>query len=124
MKEGQFSLKRTPEFVLTLIPAIWQTLLLLVLPLIPFITRRYYLISYRPTILLILVHLVIAVFLWITAFQIRRNKTLWGLLLLIAGCLLAVADYYNLLLNLLLVIAGLMMLMRHPERSAGGTDKK
>ncbi|MFT8364212.1 MAG: DUF4064 domain-containing protein [Sporolactobacillus sp.] len=108
-------MKRKAEFTLTLIAAVWQTVLLGLLPLIPMLTAKYYAATVHPTAWLYLIHASIVIFLWIAAFAIKKDKKLWGILVLAVGVILTVYDYWSFLTNILLVIAGLMMLLRHPS---------
>lgn len=113
-------MNRKTEFILIVIPAVWQTLILALLAIVPVLTRHYYSFTYQPTLWLVMIHLFTALFLWIAAFEVKRDKRVWGLFVLAVGVLLSVYDYFNFVVNILLVIAGVMVLFHHakPQISA------
>ncbi|MFT8871086.1 MAG: hypothetical protein ABF868_02225 [Sporolactobacillus sp.] len=113
-------MKRTTEFILLLIVALWQTLISIAVIFSPLLFKHFFNVSVHPTLYLIAIHLIVAIFFWIAAFAVHNNRPYWGALVLVVGIVLCLADFYNIVVNLLAVIAGVMVLMRRSHGQANG----
>lgn len=110
-------MKRTPEFVLSLIGVIFFSLVCLarayaslyqsgtsVLPL-----TIAYVVGYNS------VYLAMCILIWVGTFKIKSNNKRWGIFILIMGVLNTFSAFF--IAGVLFLIAGIMMLARKPKNN-------